>query len=161
MTPNDESDPIARRAREVFAAAADGLDAGTANRLRLARRSALASTSRPMRFAPLAVATAVALALVAWWAGQRAQVPAPAPVAVQPPAPAPVVAPKEAAPREAPAVPSPEPAIVAIEPAPAIVDEESVPADEPEWAALEDEDVELYAWLADAPVAPDDDGDAL
>jgi hypothetical protein len=116
------TDPgTARRARERFDRAVDGLPAATANRLRLARRAALAAPTAertPAAWAlPMGAALAVLLGL-AWWR----QGPAPtAPAAAQ---------------AQVPAMPTPS---------------------EPQ---VED-DVELYAWLADTPVASDAEGGAL
>jgi hypothetical protein len=72
-------------------------------------------------------------------------------------------------PREAPgpgvdappavAPPAPEPVVAAPEAELDAVDPEGVPEDaEPAW--IDEEEGELYAWLGDAPVAPDE-GDAL
>ena len=95
------------------------------------------------------MAGAAAMALVAWLAWPRAQAPVPAtpPVATTP-APTPAVV-------DAPEVPVIDDEIIEAPDADAPVDEETA------WAALDDEDAEVYAWLADAPVAPDDEGDAL
>jgi hypothetical protein len=170
--PHDD-DSFARRARAEFDAAVDGLDAGAANRLRLARRAALAGPAgTPRLFAPLA--GAIALALAAWWAWPRwfaeAPAPGPAPVASTP---APVPTPQ----RAAPAVPAPVPLPVAppvaspvlpsATPSPeAIADEPAAPADdalpeEEDWDDYNEGDAELYAWLAEAPVAPEEQGGAL
>ena len=153
MNTPGQDDPIARRAREVFDAASGDIDPTTAGRLRLARRAALsAPPSRRGWLAPLA--GAVAVALVAWFAWPRTQAPVPAPIATTPIAPTPTVAPEAieepVAPAELPLVESPGTPI-----------EDEAPADDPEWAALDDEDAEVYAWLADAPVAPDTGEDAL
>jgi hypothetical protein len=158
MTPN-ESDPIARRAREVFAAASAQVDATTAGRLRLARRTALSAP--PSRAWGMPLAAAIAVALGAWLAWPRAQAPdvAPAPVATDPVAPAPpsvVASPVEVEiPRAGPDVPLVE---APVDDAPA---DDLLPEDDADWDALEDEDAEVYAWLADAPVAPDSGADAL
>jgi hypothetical protein len=156
MKPTEAPDPVARRAREVFAAASDHVDPATAGRLRLARRAALAAGSPPRAWL-MPIAGAVAAALVAWLAWPHAQAPAPvpAPVATSPAVP-------EPAPVSVPDVPAALPAHPLVE---APIDEpleDDVPIDDDAaWAALDDEDAELYAWLADAPVAPDDGGDAL
>jgi hypothetical protein len=93
------------------------------------------------------------VALLAWLAWPRAQAPAPeaTPVAALP------VAPTGPAVRD-PVVPTP-PLVEA--PLDEPFDGEVPVDDDTAWAALDDEDAELYAWLADAPVAPDDGGDAL
>jgi len=157
MTPANESDPIARRAREVFEAASADLDGTTAGRLRLARRSALSASPSPLRgwLAPLAGAVAVALA--AWFAWPRAQAPAPppAPIATTPVAPT-TPPPIEV---EAPLAPTNSPLVEA--PVDESADDDALADDDPELASLDDEDAELVAWLADAPVAPDAEGDAL
>lgn len=157
MTTPDESDPIARRAREVFEAASADLDGTTAGRLRLARRTALSASPSPMRgwLAPLVGAVAVALA--AWLAWPRAQAPVPqqAPIATTPIAPT-TPPPIEV---EAPQAPMESPLVEA--PVDESVDDDALADDDPELASFDDEDAELYAWLADAPVAPDAEGDAL
>jgi hypothetical protein len=157
MTTPEASDPIARRAREVFEAASADLDGATAGRLRLARRSALSASPAPLLgwLAPLAGAVAVGLA--AWLAWPRAQAPtvAPAPIATTP------VAPVSPPPLEvdAPHAPTAQPLVEA--PVDEAIDEDMPADDETELASLDDEDAELVAWLADAPVAPDTGGDAL
>ena len=157
MKPTDELDPVARRAREVFAAASDDLDPVTAGRLRLARRAALAGPPAPRAWlTPLA--GAVAVALVAWLAWPRGQAPAPvpAPVATRPTTPAPIPPTEPGVPD---AVVSTPPAVEA--PLDDPLDDEVPVDDDTAWAALDDEDAELYAWLADAPVAPDAEGESL
>ena len=73
---------------------------------------------------------------------------APGPVATTPVAPAPaIVVPPEDPVVEAPTV---DPFIGEIP-----VD------DDADWTALDEDDADVYAWLADAPVAPEDEGDAL
>ena len=146
---SDRDDPLLRRARDTFEGAVDGLDPATANRLRIARRAAL-SASAPSRGWLLPLAGAAAMGWLAWLAWPRAQAPvaAPGPVATIPVAPAPavVVAPGEPV-VDAPTV---DPLI------------EALPVDDdPDWTALDEDDAEVYAWLADAPVAPEAEGDAL
>ena len=152
MNPTDELDPVARRAREVFAAASDDLDPTTAGRLRLARRAALAAPAPSPRVWLAPLAGAVAVALVAWLAWPRAQAPVPvtAPVATAPVAPLPAV--------PEPATPMP-PLVEA--PLEEPLDEAAPVDDDTAWAALDEDDAELYAWLADAPVAPDTEGESL
>ena len=174
MTTSDDPDRLAQRARAEFDAACDGLDAATANRLRIARRAALAPPPRRWTLAPLAGAIAVGIA--AWLAWPRAPGPAtaPTPIASAPatprPVPDPVVLPVPAAP-EPHAAPPVEPALAQQPPDgdEAPLDEASLDeppldealADDPDLEALGEDDAELYAWLADAPVAPDAEGDAL
>jgi hypothetical protein len=158
MTTPDDNDPTARRARAVFEAASAGLDPATANRLRLARRDALAGPPA-RRFALAPLAGAVALALVALWLWPRAHAPAPAPLATTPPAPA--VAPAVPPAPSAVVAPIPEPPSVAALPErPAVVPDplDDALADDEFDLVDNEEDAELYAWLADAPVAPDDEG---
>jgi hypothetical protein len=162
MNTPDGNDPLARRARAVFASASDDLDPAAANRLRLARRAALAGP--PMRrpaFAPIAGAIAIALAALWLWPRTHAPATAPATVAVQPPRPVATPAPVTTVP---PAAPTPDaPDVAAGTDAPVLATE--APDDEFADDALElgedEEDAEVYAWLADAPVAPDDGADAL
>ena len=151
MSTPDDTDPLARRARAEFDAACTQLDAADANRLRLARRSALAGPprARPWTWAPLA--GAVAIGLLALWAWPRSPAPAPAPI-VDAPADPPATLP-------GPAIPATP--IVSSEDADDMPIDEVLADAEPEWEALGDEDAELYAWLADAPVAPDAGADAL
>ena len=102
--------------KTLFEDAARRLDPATANRLRLARRAALAGEPAPrVPWLPtLAAATVLVLGL-AWWLPQRLAAPAPAtPVA-------------------------------------ASVDDAAVLSEV-------DEDTDMYAWLAEAPVASDADG---
>ncbi|MGH8029607.1 MAG: hypothetical protein ACREO3_06715 [Arenimonas sp.] len=160
------SDPIARRARDVFDAASGNLDATMGGRLRLARRHALGARRAPARWlAPATLAIAISLVFAAWWSAQRKPATESMPVVVQPQVPAapvPQVEPEvPIAPMEPVAAPDGQ-QIVAIEPGSpdeAALDDDVVATEDPQWAA--DEDVELYAWLADAPVAPDTEGDAL
>lgn len=108
-------DDTARAAREQFERAVDAMPAATANRLRLARRVALAGTpARRHRVAwalPLGAAAAVFLGL-AWW-------------------------------RQAPGPPLAVTAPVRSVPSPAVPP---------------DDDADLYAWIADTPVASDAKG---
>jgi hypothetical protein len=149
MNSDDRDDPLLRRAREAFEGAVDGVDPSTANRLRLARRAALAAPASPRGWL-LPLAGAAAMGVLAWLAWPRAQVPTalPAPVATMPVAPAPavVVAPGEP---------------VVEEPAVDLLIEDVPVDDDTDWAALDDDDAEVYEWLADAPVAPDTGEDAL
>jgi hypothetical protein len=65
-----------------------------------------------------------------------------------------------APPAAAPIASTPE--VETVEPVEAIdLPEDVLADDDPAWDALDDEDEELYAWLADAPVAPDAEEDAL
>ena len=66
---DEPSDPLARRARAEFDAACAGLDVATANRLRLARRMALARPARATwpPLVPIAIALGVAIAAVVTW----------------------------------------------------------------------------------------------
>ena len=156
MTPNRSDDPRTQGARDAFEAAVDDLDAATANRLRIARREAL-SASRTRFPAWMPVAGAALLGALAWMLWPRAEAPAPTPrpVIVDTPREAPA---REAAPPIA-APPAPEPVAVAPEAELEAIDPEIVPDDaEPAW--IDEEEGELYAWLGDAPVAPDE-GDAL
>ena len=158
MTTPNESDPIARRAREVFDAASGDVDATTAGRLRLARRAALAAPAPSPRAWLAPLAGAAALGLVAWLAWPRAQAPepVPAPVATAP------VTPAAIPPPPSPAVP--DPAVPAQPRVEAPLDDplDAVPVDDDTaWAALDEDDAELYAWLADAPVAPDTGEESL
>ena len=157
MTHDD--DAIARRAREVFEAASANVDPTTGGRLRLARRAALAGPARPPRKGLLvfagAGAGALAVAMAAWLAWPRAQAPGPAPIAATPTTPAPVAV-------EAPDGPAVVPDVeVDVPPPIEAMPDLDVADDEATWAALDDEDAELYAWLADAPVAPEDGEEAL
>ena len=152
MSTPDDTDPLARRARAEFDAACAHLDAADANRLRLARRTALAGPPRARSLAWAPIAGAVAVGLLAVWAWPRSPGPAPAATPI-------VDAP---APTAAPAVPvAPEPPVVALEDPDPLAGDDLLTDAEPEWEALGDEDAELYAWLADAPVAPDAGADAL
>lgn len=111
------SDPIPA-ARDLFDRASDRLDIATANRLRMARRDALATP--PARHHWLRATTALAAALVlgiVWWAPTHA--------------------------------PSPVPTASVATSAP---DDLVTPSDE---------DADLYAWLGDAPVAPDQSSESL
>jgi hypothetical protein len=156
MTPNRTDDPRTQGARDAFEAAVDDLDAATANRLRIARREAL-SASRSRWSAWMPVAGAALLGVLAWLLWPRAEAPAPTP------RPMIVETPRQAPAREVDTTPialppAPEPVVVAPE-EPEAVDPEVVPDDaEPAW--IDEEEGELYAWLGDAPVAPDE-GDAL
>jgi hypothetical protein len=169
MSADEPRDPLATRARALFEAQAADPDPAIANRLRLARRAALASRPSPARWwLPLAGATA--LGALAWmlWPRAHAPAPVPAPVVVAPaPRPSPQVEPRVEPSVEPPApLPRPETPLAIDD---AVVPEgvpddalapESLPDDaEPAW--MDEEDVELYAWLGDAPVAPDDGSDAL
>lgn len=114
------NDPEAGSARALFERAVHGIDPATANRLRLARRAALARDSRRGEVARAwpraAVVAAALLALgLAWWLPTRESVP--------------------------PAV-----AVSPASTAPALVIDEAV-------LAAEDGEQEIYAWLAEAPVA--------
>lgn len=107
-------DPHAKSTQALFERAVQGLDLATANRLRLARRVALAGDARP-RALPLAWPGAAAAALVlalglGWWLPSRQTV-APPPTA---------------------GVSAGDAALV-----------------------VEDGEEEIYAWLAEAPVAAD------
>ena len=135
--PDDDDDArLARRARDTFDAACADLDPAAANRLRLARRAALAAPrAAHWRLAP--VAGAIALGLAGLWAWPRVQAP---------PATVPVA-------RAPAASTAPQVAANAIDDAPA--------ADEPDWDTLDADDADLYAWLAEAPVAADPGGNAL
>ncbi len=118
---------IAARARSLFERASDGIDAATAARLQRARREALRPRSRPAawpRWLPAGVAAALVVALAFAWR--------------TPPMP-PTPTPDSLA--QAPAGSEPAPAAAA-----------PAPADEIE-RLLETEDPDLYAWLAEAPVA--------
>jgi hypothetical protein len=113
--------------RELFERAVRGLDERGARRLRLARRSLLASARSPAPrwrawSAGLAMASVLGLGLAWWWPQQHGSAPA---------ATAPVAAHAAAA-----------------------------DADEPVLAEA-DEDADLYAWLAEAPVASDTPGHHL
>lgn len=108
---HETSDPVPA-ARGLFDRASDRLDIATANRLRLARRDALAMA--PARHHWLRATTALAAAVVlgvVWWT--PAHTPAPPPTASQ------------------------------------------VTAIPEDLVTPSDEDADLYAWLGDAPVAPD------
>ena len=112
----NENDP-----KVLFEQAAQRLDAASANRLRLARRSALAGASgaAPSRAWKPALALAAVLALgLAWWLPQRGA-----------------------------GTPARDPA-----PAPAALASDEVVLPEV------DDDSELYAWLAEAPVASEPEG---
>ena len=112
---------IEDRARALFERSVEGLDEAAVKRLRLARRSTLASDADPAprwQAWPAGLAAAGVLALgLAWWLPRTSMPPPPAPVAAN-------------------AVPAP------------------ADADEPVLAEA-DEDSELYAFLAEAPVAAD------
>jgi hypothetical protein len=121
-----EHDP-AEAARRLFERVARDVPAATANRLRLARRAALANPvpRRPAlaRWAmPLGAAAALVVGL-AWWRQD-----------VAPVAPSVTVAPMQAEPVAA-------------------GDAVAAPADLPT-----EDDADLYAWLAEAPVAADTGG---
>jgi hypothetical protein len=181
----DRDDPILRRARDAFEAAVDDIDPGTANRLRLARRAAL-STRDSRRGWLLPLAGAAAMGLVAWLAWPRAQAPAtaPGPVATLPATPAPsvVAVPEPPVIEDRPVradvmqddvmlddvmqddVIRDDANPVAVIPdsmLDAPIDEQLPIDDDTDWAALDEDDAEIYAWLADAPVAPETQGDAL
>ena len=104
--------------KALFEDAVQRLDLGAANRLRLARRAALAGAAPAARrgraWLPALAAAAVLVLGLAWWLPRG---PAPAPVAP-------------------PALASEDAAVV----------------------AEDSEDAELYAWLAEAPVAAEADG---
>jgi hypothetical protein len=104
--------------KTLFEGAVQRLDLGAANRLRQARRGALAGARPPRRMPWLpGLATAALLVLgLAWWLPRHSA------------APAPTLATIPAAPAEA-------------------------QADEAAVLAEDGEDAELYAWLAEAPVA--------
>jgi hypothetical protein len=117
----NEKNPAANPARALFERAVQGLDPATANRLRLARRAALAgAATRPRGFgAGLLTAAGAALAFVlalglSWWR--------PVPEAATPPA------------------------------------TSAVASDDAVLAAEEGEE-EIYAWLAEGPVAADADAE--
>ncbi|MEO8161321.1 MAG: hypothetical protein ABI588_07860 [Arenimonas sp.] len=77
-----DAEPMAKSPRALFERSVQGLDLGAANRLRLARRAALADGSAarsPSRAWLPAFATATLLVLgLAWWLPQRAATPVPA-----------------------------------------------------------------------------------
>lgn len=99
-------------ARDLFDRASSRVDVATANRLRLARRDALATSPAGSHWLRSTTALAAALLLgVIWWAPTHAPSPAPTGASTD------------------------------------------IPLD-PVGVAGED-DAELYAWLGDAPVAPD------
>lgn len=114
-----DDEALAARSRARFERAVRQVPVATANRLRLARRAALAeggaSPARPMRWlVPLGASAALVLGL-AWWRGTV----------------------------EAPPAPGGAPATFAVDALPA------------------EDDADLYAWLAEAPVASDAGSDAL
>ncbi len=143
---NDRTrDDIGAAARSRFERAVDALPAGTGNRLRLARRAALAS--RPPGLGAvwaLPLGTAAALLLgIAWWR----QAPAPAPSTTDPAA-----AGAQSPARVHPAADSA-----------AVID--AGPSDAGAIPALanapSEDEADLYAWIADTPVARDARDDAL
>jgi hypothetical protein len=162
-TPNDHDDLIARRARAGFEAACADLDPATANRLRIARRAALAGPQAPRPWL-VPVGGAIALALAAWLMWPRDPGIASAPVVATPPAPAPTAPRPDDATPDTPVVvvPPVAPSTDNVEAPPEdLLADEPLADDEPAWDELDDEDAELYAWLADAPVAPDTEADSL
>lgn len=70
MNGQDHNDPIASKAKALFDRASARLDTATANRLRLMRRDAQASTARRSLGAllPIGATAAAVLAVgIAWW----------------------------------------------------------------------------------------------
>lgn len=106
--------------KALFDAAVQGLDPGAANRLRQARRAALAGPvrARPAAWLPALAATAVLVLGLAWWLPRRDAPPAPV-------ASVPTVA--------------------------------ATATEDAAELAEDDEDADLYAWLAEAPVAAETD----